>query len=347
MIDKNLHKLQQQIIDETDGNKFAKLIQKLLKKYATAEREYVLNLLITYAQSGQIVHWRNFLLTDIIKLVSDNETNYIPFFEWCITQPALTYWGIDGLLKTKGKQAYPALIELIKNEQIELSIRAKAIKSIAVYSKQAFDRELPKDPGYWKLDNLRIAEIETWQNNGCPDGDGYAEPKTHLSLLYPTTELDKTAAKLNTKLEKLRAKHQDLSTPTNWLIIANETDISTIENKWQLPQNYLLFLKNFSPLNVYIDNKKYFQGLHLYGAGELLSRQDGYAFTPVTKQPIADWPTNYIVIADAGADPYCIDINQITDLDAPIYTSMHGIGQWEFELYADSFLSFLKEISGK
>ncbi|SDH58353.1 hypothetical protein [Myroides phaeus] len=53
------------------------------------------------------------------------------------------------------------------------------------------------------------------------------------------------------------------------------------------------------------------------------------------------------IIADAGADPYCIDINQITDQDAPIYTSMHGTGQWEFELYADSFLSFLKEIAGK
>jgi hypothetical protein len=144
-----------------------------------------------------------------------------------------------------------------------------------------------------------------------------------------------------------RTKNQDLSNPTNWLVIADETDILDIEKKWKLPENYLLFLKNYSPLNVYIDSKKYFQGLRLYGASELLKRQGGYSFNPIINQTIDEWPKNFVVIADAGADPYCIDINQLKDNDAPVYTSIHGTGNWEFELYADSFLNFLKEIAGK
>jgi len=347
MTDKALQKLRQQIIDETDGVKFSKLTEKLLKKYASTDREYVLDILIDYARNGQILHWRNFLLNDIIELLNEDEAKYVDFFAWCVTQPELTYWGIDGLLKTNGKKSFSALVEILKNESFKTSIRAKAIKSISVFSKQPFDRELPKDPGYWKVEDLRIEEIEIWQKNGFQDGEGYARPKTHISLENPKTELEKIASKLNKKLEAQRTKNQDLSNPTNWLIIAEEADIVNIEKKWKLPENYLFFLKNYSPLKVFIDNKKYYQGLHLYGASELIKRQEGYSFNPVSNQTVDEWPKNFIVIADAGADPYCIDMNQIKENDAPIYTSIHGSGEWEFERYAGSFLAFLKEIAGK
>lgn len=46
MTDKNLQKLRQQIVDETDGGKFSKLTEKLLKRYSATDREYVLNTLI-------------------------------------------------------------------------------------------------------------------------------------------------------------------------------------------------------------------------------------------------------------------------------------------------------------
>ena len=343
----NPDKLRQQIINETDGSKFSKLIQNLLKKYSLTDREYVLSILTEYSKNGQILHWRNFLLTDIIKLVNVEEENYIDFFEWCVTQPELTYWGIEGLLKTKGKKSYPTLIELAKNENLKVSIRANSIKNISLYSKQPFDRGLPEDPGYWKSEDLRIDEVETWQKEGYQDGQGYSEPKTHISLENPKTEFEKIISRLNKKLEAKRSKNQDLSNPTNWLIVADEKDILIIEKKWKLPENYLLFLKNYSPLNVFIDNKKYFQGLQLYGAYDLINRQEGYSFNPVTNQTIDEWPKNFVVIADAGADPYCIDIDKIKDNDAPVYTSIHGTGKWEFKLYADSFLTFLKEIAGK
>lgn len=341
-----MEKLRQQIVDEMDGVAFSKLIKKLLKKYSSTERKEVLYILTEYAKDGKIIHWRNFLLSDIIKLVDEGESDYIAFFEWAITQPELMYWGIDGLLKTKGDKSFPTLIELAKNENLETSIRAKAIKSMSVYSKQPFDRDLPTDPGYWKIEDLRITELESWEKNGYQNGNGYDRPKTHASLENPKTALEKAAAKLNKKLEAKRAKNQDLSNPANWLIIAEETDLLNIEKRWKLPENYGLFLRRYSPLHVHIDSKKYFQGLDLYGASELLKRQEGYSFNPVTNQSIDEWPESFVVIADAGADPYCIDLSQIKDNDAPIYKSSHGAGVWEFELYADSFLNFLKEIAG-
>ncbi len=346
MKDKNLEKLTQQIIDETNGGTFAKLIQKLLKKYSSTERTEVMHILTEYARNGKILHWRNFLLSDIIKLVDENETEYIPFFEWCVTQPDLTYWGIDGLLKTKGEKSFRTLIELAKNENLETSVRAKAIKSLSIYSKQPFDRDLPKDPGYWKAEDLRIAEVESWEKEGCQHGEGYDKPKTHSSLENPKTALEKAAAKLNKKLEAKRRKNQDLSNPANWLVIADQADMMKIAKRWELPENYMLFLRNYSPLNVYIDSKKYFQGLNIYGASDLLEKQEGYSFNPVTNQIIDEWPKKFVVIADAGADPYCIDTSQVKNNDAPIYKSIHGAGVWEFELYADNFLSFLKEIAG-
>jgi SMI1 / KNR4 family (SUKH-1) len=347
MIDNNLDKLKKQIINETNGIKFHKLLQKLLKIYSLTDREDVLQILTEYSKNGKILHWRNFILPDIVKLVNEEEDKYTNFFEWCVTLPELIYWGIDGLLKTKGKKAFVTLIDLAKNENLKVSIRAKSIKSISLYSKQLFDRNLPKDPGYWELEDLRIGEVERWQKNGYQEGQGYSKPETHVSLENPKTEFEKIVSKLNKKLEAKRSKSQDLSNPTNWLIIAKEKDILRIEKKWRLPKNYLLFLRNYSPLNVFIDSKKYFQGLHLYGAPDLIKRQDGYSFNSITNKTIDDWPKNLVVIADAGADPYCIDINKIKNNDAPIYTSIHGEGEWDFKLYANSFQTFLKEIAGK
>ncbi|UII25824.1 SMI1/KNR4 family protein [Fulvivirga maritima] len=64
-------------------------------------------------------------------------------------------------------------------------------------------------------------------------------------------------------------------------------------------------------------------------------------FSEVKSEIIADWPNNFVVIADSGADPYCIDISSS---QGAIYTSMHGTGAWEFEQCAESFKDFLKEI---
>lgn len=345
MVDTNLFKLAVQLKEAEDGLKFHKLLDKLLKKHTTSDRVAVIEVLIDYAKQGKIPHCRAAVIPKISNLVNEKEENYADFFAWAITQTEFTYWATDGLLKTQAESAYPSLIELAKNENIETEIRAKAIKSMATASQQPFDHNLPKDPGYWKLADLRIEEIENWQQLGYPTGAGYNPPKTPPALKNPKTALENIVASLEKKLAVQRSMNQDAANPSNWLVIAEEATIAKITKKWALPETYLTFMKYFSPVKVYIDSELYFQGLDLYGAEDLISRQAGYAFDAVTNETLADWPANFLVIADAGADPYCIDLNNIKDQDAPIYTCIHGAGAWEFELYTDSFLSFMKEIA--
>ena len=77
----------------------------------------------------------------------------------------------------------------------------------------------------------------------------------------------------------------------------------------------------------------------------MLKAQHGYSYNPVDQETIAGWPAHYVVIADAGADPYCLDLSAIADGDAPVYTAEHGRGRVEFARHADSFVDFLKEVA--
>ena len=335
---KDLTQLKNELFEETDGNKFARLKDKLIRTLGAD----ALPVLIAYTKEGKLLHWRNFLLTDILNLVNEGDAAYADYFSWAVTQPGLAYWSVDGLLKTKGDAAYEQLTSVALDGAQTQEVRAKAIKSLAVHSRQPFDRSLPADPGHWKKEQLRLDEVIAWQQSGFPKGEGYVAPAVHPSLQRPVTDLEKAAAKLEKKLKKEREKRQDPASPSNWLTIADAADMDAIQQRWKLPEPYLNFLRNYSPLNVFIDSRKFFQGLHLYGAKELISRQDGYSFNPVKNQPIADWPSQYVVIADAGGDPYCIDLNSP---GAAVYTSMHGTGKWEFELYADSFIKFLQQLA--
>lgn len=342
MPSKTITTLQTQLFGEINGSKLSRIKDELIKKYAETDRRKVIDILIQYTKEGKILHWRNFLLTDIIKIVLDGEQDYADFFEWTITIESLSYWGIDGVLKTKGKNGYAALVNLITNNSLPISIRAKAVKSIAEFSKQPFDKGLPADPGYWKEEDLRIAAILDWQQEGYADGIGYAVPQLHPSLANPKSELEKLASKLDNKLAKSRNGRQDLANPSDWLVVANMQDIASIEGKWELPPKYLLFLKNYSPLRVSISGKKFIESLFLYGASELIERQIGYASNSVTHELLADWPPHFVIIADDGGDPYCINIEAVSNEDAPIYTAKHGQGEWKFEQVSESFIAFLK-----
>jgi hypothetical protein len=151
-----IERIVSELFGEKDGSKFAKLKDKLIKLYGAKEREKTLDALIEYAKNGRILHWRDFLMSDIIELAREGER--VDFFEWAIGENNLVFWAIDGLLKTAGKNAYDRVIKLALNAEMDLAIRAKAVKAAAVYSKLPFDRDLPADPSYWKAEDLRLSE---------------------------------------------------------------------------------------------------------------------------------------------------------------------------------------------
>ena len=341
-----IEELQRQLFEETDGTKFSRLKDKLIKNYSALQREAVMHVFMQYAREGKLVHWRNFLMTDIIELVQEGEEAYKPFFEWALSVPELAYWAVNGFLKTAGTTAYPVLLTTALNELVKLEVRANAIKCLSVHSEQPFDKGLPTDPGYWKAEQLPLPALLKWREDGYPSGVGHATPATHPALQHPVTPLEILAANLDKKIAQYRQQYYDKANPGNLLVIANENDLLRITEKWALPETYALFLRHFSPLHVMIDGGPFEQGLQLYGAQELIARQQGYSVNPVNHQEIPDWPPRLLVIADDGGDPYCLDLSMISHGDAPVVYSRHGMGRWEFEKITDSFMDFLKLLTG-
>ncbi|MDN2701301.1 SMI1/KNR4 family protein [Janthinobacterium sp. SUN100] len=336
--------LHRKLFDETDGSKFARLKERLLKKHAADDRLAVLDILTAYARDGQLLHWRTFLMTDIVHLVEGSQ--HAAFFAWALEQPALAYWGIDGLLKSIGVDAYAPLVALAASGATRLEVRAKAIKSLAVFSRQPFDQDLPSDPGHWKAEQLRLSAVLAWQADGYPDGAGYKAPAKHETLAKPRSRLQVAAALLERKLALRRQREQDLAQPSNWLTMASAKDMAEIDAQWVLPEIYRHFLQFYSPLRVHVDGKRFPQGLHLYGAAELVEAQHGYAVHAVHNHNIASWQSKLVVIADAGGDPYCVHLEERSiDGDLPVYRARHGAGEWRFELHMDDFIDFLHEIA--
>ncbi|HVI47918.1 MAG TPA: SMI1/KNR4 family protein [Chitinophaga sp.] len=330
---------------EMDGGKFARKKDKLIKDFGATHRKAVIQALMQYAREGKLKHWRGFLMIDIVRLVGEGETAYATFFTWALTIPELAYWAVDGYLKTEGAVAYPSLTALAQNNNNQLDVRAKAVKSLAVHSGQPFDRGLPTDPGHWKPEHLRLPTLKQWQQDGYPAGKGYDMPPIHPALQQPSTPFEILAARLDHKLAAMRQAHFDKANPDNLLVIAADSDMQQIAARWTLPENYLLFLKNFSPLRAFIAGGDFAEGLSLYGAHDLIARQAGYSYNPVSNAVISDWPPHLVVIADDGADPYCLDLSAMSDGDAPVLYSRHGEGHWEFHRYAGNFLDFLHKLT--
>ncbi|MGK5055868.1 SMI1/KNR4 family protein [Janthinobacterium sp. LB2P49] len=336
--------LHRKLFDETDGSKFARLKERLLKKHAVDERLAVLDILMAYARDGQLLHWRSFLMSDIVHLVEGSK--HAAFFAWALEQPTLAYWAVDGLLKSTGVDAYAPLVALATSGTTSLEVRAKAIKSLAVFSRQPFDQGLPSDPGHWKAEQLRLDAVLAWQADGYPDGAGYKAPATHKTLVKPLSRLEIAAALLERKLALRRQREQDLAQPSNWLTVASAEDMAEIDAHWVLPEIYRRFLQWYSPLRVHVDGKRFPVGLHLYGAAQLVKAQHGYSVHAVHHHNIASWQSKLVVIADAGGAPYCVHLEERSiDGDLPVYRAEHGTGGWRFELHTDDFIDFLHEIA--
>lgn len=338
-----LENLRTKLFEESESSKFARLKDRLLKNHGQQERLAVLAMLVDYVRDGQLLHWRTFLLPDMLRLTEPGE--YTDFYAWSLSQPKLAYWSVDGLLKSMGKAAYGMLIELITKQDTPLDVRAKAVKSLAVFSRQPFDSGRPQDPGYWKAADIDLPALLTWQALAYPDGAGHARPARHRMLDTPETPLEHALAALDRQLAALRAQEQDLAQPSNWLTIASPEHLLAIDQRWSLPEHYRRFLACASPLRVQIETEDFPQGLHLYGASELIKAQHGYAWNPVTQEAITDWPAQYLVIADAGGDPLCLDLGHIDGHDAPVLWAMHGTGRWDFEPYCASFVEFIAELA--
>jgi hypothetical protein len=144
-----------------------------LSEHAQKGSEEAKEMLALYVKEGRISHMRQHACFGLAKSVNETHAEFAAIFRNGLSDPALRYWSTLGYLNSAGKAAYTELISIAEDTSIPLEDRAHAVKCLATFSKQHFDRGLPSNLGFWKVTDLRIAEVRTWANNGFPDGEGY------------------------------------------------------------------------------------------------------------------------------------------------------------------------------
>lgn len=120
--------------------------------------------------------------------------------------------------------------------------------------------------------------------------------------------------------------------------VGDNMSINEIRAKWNLPDDYAEFL-NSNAESIIMETEDYGE-LEIFGANSLISGQNGCSYNPVTEENIEDWNPNFLVIASAWGDPFCIDTSQE---NSPVYFGFHGEDEWEFSEEYDSVEEFLRE----
>ena len=326
-----------------DGGIAADAINALTKRAKKGNHE-AKSVLAEYVGTGRVPWMRTHSCACLATTIAPTDVEFAEVFERGLSDELTRYWSILGYITIQGRGAYQALMTVAADETIPIEDRAYAIKRLASFSKRQFDRQLPSDPGEWKASDLRLDELDAWARAGYPDGEGYPTPNRHPALDQPASDLEVIVSRLDKKLAKIRREHQDPTAPTDWLAIADPKDIEDIKARWMLPSLYLDFLTRFSPVHVLLEIRGSGDELLLFGAGELIEGQAGYAFNPVVQEPIEDWPTSFLVIANRGGDPFVLDLSRSSGEDAPVLTARHGTGRWDFHDAAGSFAEFLESM---
>lgn len=338
--------LKPRLFSAKDGSAACHTINKLAK-LAEEGDEQAKDILALYTSQGAIDHIRTYACTRLAKAVTEPHVRFAELFRHGLTDPDLRYWSILGYVNSAGRSAYEDLVRMAEDSRIPLADRAQAVKCLARFSGQPFDRHLPSDPGYWKETDLRLPEISAWATNGYPDGKGYRQPSRDPALDQPATDFEKVISRLDKKLAKKRQDRQDLADPTDWLTPATSDELQRVKARWNLPATYLDFLTRFSPIKVVIQSQRFYNGgLWLFGASELIDAQEGYSFNPIDNKPLEDRPAHLVVIAHHGGDPFVLDLSKSDGTEAPVDTAEHdGVGIWEFGRVAKSFRAFLGQLA--
>ena len=340
----NLEKLIAKLFDAKDGTEAFNAIEKLKKtaKKNPSARMTIIDAMMKYSEQTSFSHMKSLIIPSINELVDDNENQYAGFYQSKIEHGdnSEAYYAIEGYAKVMQKAAFDFLVDVLLSRKRDIECEALIVCELSHLSNQPFDLGSPYEKRQWTDNNLCLAQIEKWKEDGYPDGIGYEDPVVHICMQEPKTPEEKIYAALNKRLENRREKNKDKAHPAYWLIQADTDDIELIRNQLNPPENYMDFLAKASPLNVEMNLKDYGVVL-LYGVHDLIEGQNGYSVVPGESDELDAWPKNYIVIATCNADPFCIDTSKV---NSPVYYAMHGRGDWDFEEVFISLGDFLKAL---
>ncbi|EKU98526.1 hypothetical protein Lepto7375DRAFT_7822 [Leptolyngbya sp. PCC 7375] len=106
-------------------------------------------------------------------------------------------------------------------------------------------------------------------------------------------------------------------------------DLAEWSGPFELPNALRDFYSDVGPKDICIEG--YGNPTTIPSLKRLWDRQAGYRWNGLTNEPIEEWPSNWIVVADEGADPYIFDTET-----GRILFAQHGAGAWDAgEIYPD------------
>ena len=123
------------------------------------------------------------------------------------------------------------------------------------------------------------------------------------------------------------------------------------EHDWQgpfpLPPLLARFYAQVGPLGREINAKVGHAGITIPGLEvwvpplqRLWSYQAGYRWNGVDGEPIEDWRANWLVVADLGADPFILDMD-----DGRVLFARHGCGRWEADTFLDDLPTLMAALA--
>jgi hypothetical protein len=150
--------LKERLFSATDGGVVCEAINMLADRAQKGSEEAKTEL-GNYATDGPIPHMRAHACSRLASAIKEPDAGFAELFRLGLVESSIRYWSILGYIRSAGKGAYGELIQIAENEKFPLEERAHAIKCLARFSKQRFDRGLPADPGFWEEKHLRLAEL--------------------------------------------------------------------------------------------------------------------------------------------------------------------------------------------
>lgn len=123
------------------------------------------------------------------------------------------------------------------------------------------------------------------------------------------------------------------------------------ESHWQgpfpLPPVVDCFYEQVGPLGREINATVGHAGISIPGLEvwipplrRLWSHQAGYRWHGISGEPIEDWPPHWLVIADLGADPFILDMD-----DGRILFAQHGRGRWDADVFLDDLPTLMAALA--
>ena len=175
-----------------------------LSKHANKGNDQAKEALAFYFREGRINHMRVHACSCLAESVKAPHVEFAALFREGLSDPELRYWCILGYIRSAGNGAYEELTKIAADKSIPVGERGHAVKCLAMFSKQPFDRHLPSYPGHWKETDLRLSEVTAWAKGGYPDGQGYSRPGRDAALDQPRTAFEKIVSRFDKKLAKKR-----------------------------------------------------------------------------------------------------------------------------------------------